>query len=421
MIRRIVFAVPGALAQRTGGYLYAQRVVDGLRAMGCEVQVAELAGCFPQADEVARGAAEAALVAAPQGSVVVIDGLALPAFDRALVRATGRLPVLGFIHHPLALETGLSVGAAARLGAIEVALWSRLDGLICASPATAREVLAAGISSRRIAVAEPGVDVPPLDVDAGKERGDGPVRLLCVATVTPRKNHQMLVKALARVRSAGWRLDCVGSLDRDPATVASLRRSIDELGLADRIMLHGEQPDTWLAGVWQDADLFVLASDHEGYGMVYTEALAQGVPIVATRAGATPDTIPASACRLVPPRDVAALAGALDALISSGRQRQTLRDGARRARERLVPWPAAVRRWANALDRLGDRAPIGSGAGSGSESGSASGRWPGAGAPEPAGGAPEPVRGGPEPARVARPEGPGRMALGARLNAEHRR
>lgn len=386
MIRRIVFAVPGALAQRTGGYLYAQRVVDGLRAMGREVRVAELAGCFPQADEAARGAAEAALVAAPQDSVVVIDGLALPAFDRALVRATRRLPVLGFIHHPLALETGLSVGAAARLGAIESALWSRLDGLICASPATAREVLAAGILPSRIAVAEPGVDVPSVDVGAGTERFDGPVRLLCVATITPRKNHQMLVKALARVRATAWRLDCVGSLDRDPATVASLRRSIDELGLADRITLHGEQPDAWLARAWQESDLFVLASDHEGYGMVYTEALAQGVPIVATSAGATPDTIPAPACRLVPPRDVAALAGVLETLIGSGALRQTLREGARRARATLVPWPAAVRRWANALDQLGERVPI-----------------------------------GPDPAPGVCPEAPYGVASGARLNAEHAR
>lgn len=386
MIRRIVFAVPGALAQRTGGYLYAQRVVDGLRAMGREVRVAELAGCFPQADEAARGAAEAAVVAAPQDSVVVIDGLALPAFDRALVRATRRLPVLGFIHHPLALETGLSVGAAARLGAIESALWSRLDGLICASPATAREVLAAGILPSRIAVAEPGVDVPSVDVGAGTERFDGPVRLLCVATITPRKNHQMLVKALARVRATGWRLDCVGSLDRDPATVASLRRSIDELGLADRITLHGEQPDAWLARAWQESDLFVLASDHEGYGMVYTEALAQGVPIVATSAGATPETIPASACRLVPPGDVAALAGVLETLIGSGALRQTLREGARRARATLVPWPAAVRRWANALDQLGERVPI-----------------------------------GPDPAPGVCPEAPYGVASGARLNAEHAR
>lgn len=386
MIRRIVFAVPGALAQRTGGYLYAQRVVDGLRAMGREVRVAELAGCFPQADEAARGAAEAAVVAAPQDSVVVIDGLALPAFDRALVRATRRLPVLGFIHHPLALETGLSVGAAARLGAIESALWSRLDGLICASPATAREVLAAGILPSRIAVAEPGVDVPSVDVGAGTERFDGPVRLLCVATITPRKNHQMLVKALARVRATAWRLDCVGSLDRDPATVASLRRSIHELGLADRITLHGEQPDAWLARAWRETDLFVLASDHEGYGMVYTEALAQGVPIVATSAGATPDTIPAPACRLVPPRDVAALAGVLETLIGSGALRQSLREGARRARATLVPWPAAVRRWANALDQLGERVPI-----------------------------------GPDPAPGVCPEAPYGVASGARLNAEHAR
>lgn len=404
MTNRIVLAVPGALAQRTGGYLYAQRVVDGLCAMGREVRVAELAGCFPQADEAARAAAEATLAAVPPGSVVVIDGLALPAFDRSLVRATERLPVLGFIHHPLALETGLSVGAAARLGAIETALWSRLDGLICASPATAREVLAAGILPGRVAVAEPGVDVPLLlDLGAEKERVEGTVRLLCVATITPRKNHQMLVQALARVRSTDWRLDCVGSLDRDPATVALLRRLIDSLGLADRVTLHGEQPDAWLAKAWREADLFVLASDHEGYGMVYTEALAQGVPIVATNAGATPDTIPAAACRLVPRRDVAAFTAVLQAVIGSAEQRQILQAGARQARATLVPWPAAVRRWANALDRLSGRVSMGLGW--------TSGQWSGAGALEP-------VRGGPEPVHGALPGAPRSVASGTRLNAE---
>ncbi len=396
MTNRIVLAVPGALAQRTGGYLYAQRVVDGLRAMGREVRVAELGGCFPQADEAARVSAEAMLAATPAGSVVVIDGLALPAFDRSLVRATERLPVLGFIHHPLALETGLSVGAAARLGAIETALWSRLDGLICASPATAREVLAAGVLPGRVAVAEPGVDVPPLDLGAGKERVEGAVRLLCVATITPRKNHQMLVQALARVRSTDWRLDCVGSLDRDPVTVASLRRLIDSLGLADRITLHGEQPDAWLARAWREADLFVLASDHEGYGMVYTEALAQGLPIVATNAGATRDTIPAAACRLVPPRDVAAFAAVLQGVIGSAEQRQILQAGAREARATLVPWPAAVRRWANALDRLSGRISMGLGW--------TSGRWSGAGASEPVHG--------------ALPGAPRSVASGTPLNAE---
>ena len=356
MSRQLVFAVPGALAQRTGGYLYGQRVVNGLRAQGWAVQVAELAGRFPLADDRARAAAAQAIDAAPANATVVIDGLALPAFDRVLLRATARQPVLGFIHHPLSLETGLSAGLAARLGSIECALWSRLDGLVCASSNTARAARAAGICPARIAVAEPGVDLPSEPVVRQRTVPPGsPVRLLCVATVTPRKNHRMLVQALARVRTRSWRLDCIGSLDRDAQTVAMLRSLIAEHGLDAHVVLHGEQSDDRLDAAWREADLFVLASDHEGYGMVLTEALAHGVPVVATRAGAIPETIPASACRLVAPGDVAALARVLDRLITERAALGALAEGARAARPSLVPWPQAVSRWGAAVQALGTR------------------------------------------------------------------
>ena len=355
MSRRLVFVVPGSLAQRTGGYLYGQRVVGGLRAQGWDVQVAELAGRFPLADEVARAAAARAIDTAPRDAIIVIDGLALPAFDRSLVHAVARQPVLGFIHHPLSLESGLDAGLAARLGSIETALWSRLDGLICASANTARAVREAGIVPSRIAVAEPGVDLPAEPGVPRIDRQDAPLRLLCVATVTPRKNHRMLVEALARVRSRAWRLDCVGSLDRDAPTVAMLRASIAAHGLGEHITLHGEQSDEALEQAWQEAELFVLASDHEGYGMVLTEALAHGVPVVATRAGAIPETLPASACRLVAPGDVAALARVLEQLIGGRDERSVLAEGARAARQLLVPWPQAVSRWGAAVAALTTR------------------------------------------------------------------
>lgn len=352
MTRRIVLAIPGSILQRTGGYIFARRVVEGLRAQGRHVDVAELSGRFPLADNSAREAAAAALAQAPADAVVVIDGLALPAFDHSLIQAVARRPVLGFIHHPLALETGLSPGQAARLGGLETALWSRLYGLVCASPNTARLVQASGISPRRIAIAEPGVDLPSSLGAVARPQRVGPVRLLCVATVTPRKNHRMLIEALAQVRSKDWQLDCIGSLERDPATADSLRAAITARGLSDRITLHGEQPEDRLEHAWREADLFVLASDHEGYGMVFTEALARAVPIVATRVGAVPETIPAAACQLVAPGDTAALAAVLESLITSSEARQRLAEGARAARAALVPWPLAAERWAAAVDQL---------------------------------------------------------------------
>ena len=113
----------------------------------------------------------------------------------------------------------------------------------------------------------------------------GPMRLLCVATLTPRKGHLVLVEALAALKGRDWRLTCLGSLTRDPETVAAVRRAVAAHGLEDRITLAGEWPPERVGAAYAEADAFVLPSYHEGYGMAFAEALAWGLPVVATEAG----------------------------------------------------------------------------------------------------------------------------------------
>jgi len=102
----------------------------------------------------------------------------------------------------------------------------------------------------------------------------------------------------------------------------------------------------------RDADVFVLPSFHEGYGMVFAEALAHGLPIVATTAGAIPDTVPGDTGLLVPPGDVRALSEALRRVVEDTALRTRLAAAARRAGRRLPDWPAAVDRWLAGLDVL---------------------------------------------------------------------
>ncbi len=118
----LALLVPGPLDQLTGGYLFARRIVDGLRALGRRIEVVELAGSFPAADDMARNACAAALSALPDDSTAVIDGLALPGFDACLAREARRLRLIGFIHHPLSHETGLSVAASRDYAALEARL-----------------------------------------------------------------------------------------------------------------------------------------------------------------------------------------------------------------------------------------------------------------------------------------------------------
>jgi len=349
----LAFVVPGALDQLTGGYLFDRRVVDGLRADGRRVDVIELDGRFPDADARARAAAARALERLPDATAVVVDGLALPAFDDCSAQHATRLRIVGFVHHPLSIEHGLSAETARRFSALEARVWGRLRGVICPSEHTARAVRAAGVAPARVAVAGPGTARPTVPRDAHVAReAVRRVRLLAVGTVTPRKGHALLVEALAGLREHDWRLDCVGSVDRDPACAAALRRAIRAASLDDRIALRGELPPSALERAYRDADVFVLPSYHEGYGMAYAEALAHGLPIVATRAGAIPDVLPADVARLVPPGDAAALRGALCEVLADGDLRARLAANAGRAAARLPDWQTAVRGWADAFDRL---------------------------------------------------------------------
>lgn len=351
----IVFVVPGQLEQLTGGYIFDRRVVEGLRERHHSVQVIELPGQFPHIDVTATDAVRDLTSTLSRDALLIIDGLALPAFA-SLLPLKASHPAIGFIHHPLSLETGLTIDQASHLACLEMDLWSALDGVICASSSTARSVLAAGIPEDRVQVASPGVEWSTSPILTGnKPGGSDACRLLCVATVTARKGHKVLVDALATLRQHRWTLDCYGSLTRDLDTVHALLVAIQEYALGDRIRLHGEQPAERLRSAWAEADLFVLPSFHEGYGMVITEAISYGLPVVSTRAGAIPETAPAQACVLVDPGDTHALADALRELMVDRDRMHVMRQAALEARQSLISWPESIDRWVQALDQLLNR------------------------------------------------------------------
>jgi glycosyltransferase involved in cell wall biosynthesis len=334
------FIVPGPLGQRTGGYIYDRRIVLGLRASGWTIEVQELAGSFPKVDEAARRAAARALDAMPPAALPIIDGLALPAFSEL----EGRLPQpwVALVHHPLALETGLARDEADAFATLERRLLAGADRIIVTSPRTRRDLAAYGVDDPRVGVVRPGTDPAPLARGSG---GFGPA-LLCVASLTPRKGHLVLLEALGGLTALGWRLTCVGSAERDPACAVAIMATIERLGLGKRITLVGERAEDALGPYYDGADLFVLASYHEGYGMVLAEALARGLPVVSTTAGAIPETVPKGAGLLVPPGDARALAAALRRVLTEPALRARLTAGAQAARRRLPDWDDAVRAFA---------------------------------------------------------------------------
>ena len=351
MTHRLDFIVPGDPAQHTGGYLYDAHIVTELRRLGWTVAVHGLLGRFPEADATARDALERTLATLPSGRLVVVDGLALGGLPEVAIRHGCRLRLVALVHHPLADERGLSLARRHCLLASERAALAAVGRVITTSPWTARRLADFGLQPSRVRTVEPGVT--PLAL----ARADGePPRLLCVGTVSPRKGQDLLVRALARLRDTPWHCDCIGSSTRDPDFAGAVAGLIHEAGLDDRIQLHGECDDAHLRAAYAGADLFVLPSHYEGYGMVVTEAIAAGLPVLTTTGGALSETLPPGAGIAVPPDDVDALTEALAALIGDRARRHALREGARKARAALRDWPQAGAEFAAALSGM-ERSP----------------------------------------------------------------
>ena len=327
---RLVFAIPGDLGTPSGGYGYDRRLMAELEALGWQVEHLALPGGFPQPTSGDLDTAEAALAALPDGSLVLIDGLAFGSMPQVAARQAERLRVVALVHHPLCLETGLEAAVQAKFEASERQALASARAVVVTSAATADTLMAEfSVPRARLTVALPGTDKPERHDGAGAGTGGGsggrgprtgsgdragPPRILSIGTLIARKDHATLVDGLALVADLAWQCRIVGSESADPQTAAALERQIVARGLAGRIDLAGSMPD--VAGEYRGADLFVLASRYEGYGMVFAEAMANGLPIVSCAEGAPRDLIPAEAGRRFAPGDADDLGAALRALLT---------------------------------------------------------------------------------------------------------
>ena len=341
--------VPGPLRQRTGGYLYDARMVDELRAQGQAVEVHEVDGRFPDVDALALDRLDEALRRIPDDAPVVVDGLALGAAPEVAEAHGKRLRLIALVHHPLADETGLDDEDRARFEAREREALGHVEGAVVTSAYTARRLEAFGVEPSRIRAVLPGTDPAPLA--RGTPPGEAP-RLICVGTVTPRKGHDVLVRALHRVSDLAWRCDCAGSLDRAPDFVERVRKEVAERGLVERTRFLGELDARALDEVYRTATLFVLPSHYEGYGMAFAEALARGLPVVGTTGGAIPFTVPDDAGILVEPGDDEALSEVLRELLTDEERREGMAAAARRHAEELPGWSRQARAFGEAVEEL---------------------------------------------------------------------
>jgi glycosyltransferase involved in cell wall biosynthesis len=343
----VAFAIPGELATPTGGYAYDRRLLELLPAYGITVHHVGLPASFPTPTQSDLAETERRLRSTPEAAVLLIDGLAYGAMPVDLIRRLDRR-IVALVHHPLGLEPGLGPEREEALLASEIAALGEARWVITTSMATARLLAEEfDVPSSRITVAEPGTEPAPRAVGTAT-----PVALLAVGAVSPRKGYNVLVDALSGLAHLDWRLTIAGALDRAPEATAALRAAVAAAGFADRILLAGAVSDAELAQLYDRADIFVSPSLFEGYGMVLAEAMARGLPIVASTGGAAADTVPDSAGLKVEPADVTALREALRVMIADPNLRRNLADGAWAASRTLPRWSDTALRIAEVVTEV---------------------------------------------------------------------
>jgi glycosyltransferase involved in cell wall biosynthesis len=322
-------------ARVSGGNRYDRAVCDALRDAGWSVSEIAVEGAWPRPDAPALARLALALDALPDGAVVLVDGLIASAARAVLAPPSERLRLR------LVVLVHMVFGGDAVPERDEAAVLALARAVVTTSDWTRRRLLARyPLPADRVHVAHPGSEpapVSPRTPDGG--------RLLCVGTLSPLKGQDLLLDALADVAGLPWRCTLVGPLDRDPHFVASLGRRATATGIADRVRMPGTRTGAALRREMEDADLLVVPSRAETYGMVVPEALAAGVPVLATAVGGLPEALGHTSDGrpgiLVAPDDPAALAAGLARWLTDARLRDRLRGAALRRREALPGWRSA--------------------------------------------------------------------------------
>jgi glycosyltransferase involved in cell wall biosynthesis len=344
---RIALVTAGDPGRLTGGYLYNRQILKSLAESGCEVdEIVVPDRHYPLAVLALRSALEQR-----RPDVAIVDSIAIGLIVPLLgwLRQRKQIRIVSLVH---ALPSDLSSNwqrPGWRL--LERRLLTSSDRIIAVSGDLRARLIEAGSPPDRTFVVTPGRDGLPSPQTSPPPRDPNFVRFLCVANWTPMKSIDVLVRAFAGMMNNASSIELVGETGHG-AYARHVMALIAEYRVFDRVRIHGPLRGMDLARVYQSADVFILPSRSEGFGIVFAEAMQFGLPIVACDVGPIRWLVTDRCGLLVPPNDVGALTRAMQLLATDSSLRRRLGDaGIKRARN-LPTWEDAGKEFARLIDEL---------------------------------------------------------------------
>jgi glycosyltransferase involved in cell wall biosynthesis len=350
--RSCYFIFPGDLNTPTGGYRYDREIIRGLQKHDWNVSLISLEGTYPVPSEADKKLTLETVDEIEDSALIIVDGLVLGTSPDLAQHIAERSGLIALVHHPLFLESGIEPQLAKVLRTAETEALTFAKHVIVTSPSTQKTLVSQmNVPAEKISIVLPGIDRPTTaEIAAIPRETLAAPKLLCVGSLVPRKGQLHLVEALGQLKHLDWHLDLIGETRFDPEYASQVRSQIKRHDLTDRIRVRGGIPKAELTGFYQSADIFVLPTYYEGYGMAFAEAMSFGLPIIASGEGAVASTVPPTAGFHVGAGDPLALSKAIETLLQNKDLRSQLSTGALAAARALPEWSDSAKAFACTLE-----------------------------------------------------------------------
>jgi glycosyltransferase involved in cell wall biosynthesis len=328
------FLCPGDINSLTGSHIFTKRFAEGLKKNGHQITIHQLSNDFPFPSDKSLQTVQTILSLIPESDTIIFDNLISSSISALLKECAHRNHLICLFHLPLSIYPGFSVYQREMLAFSESESLGFIHHILAVGPFVEKFLLQQGIDKKKIILTFPGVE----DCPQKKIYQPKPYRLLSVANLIRSKGHVTLVKALSALNNINWILDCYGDLDLDRQYLADLQALIRRNNLQNKIFIHGTISGKALSDAYLSADLFIHPSEFETYGIALTEALAHGIPVIASTGGGTLSTVPASMGKFFKPDDVYGLETILEVVFENTEIYKKLCNEASRYKSQAITW-----------------------------------------------------------------------------------